>query len=46
MEDTIKNGTRKIEVRDGIERSIIRLGNIEVITEQMDKVIITVKHVS
>jgi hypothetical protein len=46
VEDTIKNGIRKIEVRDGIERSIIRLGNIEVITEQMDKVIITVKHVS
>jgi hypothetical protein len=45
VEDAIKTGVRRIEIQNGVEQSVIRSGNVEVITEQMDRVIVTVKYV-
>ncbi len=43
-EDIIKTGVRKIEITaTGATRSVIRSGDFEVVTESLDKVIVTVK---
>ena len=46
VEDVIKTGVRRIEISEkGIEQSVVRSGNLEVITEQADRIIVTVKHI-
>lgn len=46
VEDVIKTGVRRIEISEkGIEQSVIRSGNLEVVTENLDTIIVTVKHI-
>ncbi len=45
--EDIKSGTRRIEITsEGVKRSIIRSDNLEVVTENMDKIIVTIKRIN
>ena len=46
VEDIIKTGIRRVETNpSGVQRSVIRSGDFEVVTENLDKIIVTVKRI-
>ena len=46
VEDIIKTGIRRVEINpSGVQRSVIRSGDFEVVTENLDKIIVTVKRI-